>query len=100
MLHGKMVIELKSHPASKGVAIGTFLDSPPFAERRPVFLGDDVTDEAAFSEVNKRGGVSIKVGPGTTQAHLRLENTNEVGDWLARLADQFDRQCSAGEFAS
>jgi len=87
MLHGKMVIEVKSHGASKGVAIGTFLEAPPFAGRRPVFLGDDVTDEAAFAEVNKRGGVSIKVGPGQTQAHLRLENTSEVGDWLAWLAN-------------
>jgi trehalose 6-phosphate phosphatase len=100
VMHGKMVIEVKSHDASKGVAIGTFLNGSPFAGRRPVFLGDDVTDEAAFAEVNARGGISIKVGPGETFADYRLEDTEAVGDWLARLADGFDRECSEGELAT
>ena len=98
--HGKMVIEVKSHDASKGVAIATFLAAPPFAGRRPVFIGDDVTDEAAFAAVNDRDGISIKVGAGDTQAHFRLENAAAVGDWLERLSDRFDREHSEGELAT
>lgn len=100
VMHGKMVIEIKSHDASKGVAIDTFLNAPPFAGRKPVFLGDDVTDEAAFAAVNARDGISIKVGPGETLAEYRLADTEAVGAWLAQLADRFDRECSKGELAT
>lgn len=58
---------------------------PPFHGQVPVFLGDDLTDEAGFAVVNALGGLSIKVGEGPTQARERLASVTAVDEWLQRL---------------
>jgi trehalose 6-phosphate phosphatase len=80
---GKRVIELRPAGQDKGAAVRRFLALPPFRGRRPVFLGDDVTDEAAFGAVNALGGHSIKVGRGPTAARWRLAGVDDVRAWLA-----------------
>jgi trehalose 6-phosphate phosphatase len=83
---GKMVYEIKPKDVDKGRAVRAFLDEPPFAGRRPVFIGDDLTDEKGFAVVNERNGVSIKVGAGDTLAHARVESVGALLDWLQRIA--------------
>ena len=83
VIAGKMVIEFASARADKGAAIEAFLREPPFRGRVPVFLGDDVTDEDGFAAVNRRGGISIRVGPPQeTQARFRLHSVGAVLSWL------------------
>jgi trehalose 6-phosphate phosphatase len=85
---GKMVVELKAIGGNKGAAVADFLKEEPFAGRRAVFAGDDVTDEDAFAVVNARDGISIKIGPGATSATYRSSGTAEFIDWLRRLPAQ------------
>lgn len=82
---GKRVLEVKPAGFDKGTAIEAFLDEAPFRGRRPVFIGDDITDEHGFAVVNRRGGISIKVGKGRSQARYRLRDVNAVRSWLAQV---------------
>ena len=72
LLRGKMVVEAKPGGASKGHAIEAFMQEPPFAGRRPVFVGDDFTDEVGFATVQRLQGLGVKVGEGSSVAWQRI----------------------------
>ena len=80
---GKLLAELKPAGRNKGHAIEAFLTEPPFRGRVPIFLGDDVTDEHVFEVVNRRGGLSVKIGAGPSLARWRLRDAAAVRAWLA-----------------
>jgi len=85
LIAGKMVIEFQSGNVNKGLAIAAFMAEPPFIGRRPVFVGDDTTDEDGFSEIGKRGGFAVRVGAACeTQAHYALPSVAAVLAWLAK----------------
>jgi trehalose 6-phosphate phosphatase len=92
LMEGKMIVEVKVAGVDKGTAIRDFLASPPFAGHRPVFAGDDTTDEAGFALVQDSGGVAIKVGPGPSIAHQRIGSPSVLRDALARLLDQLTQR--------
>jgi trehalose 6-phosphate phosphatase len=81
---GKNVLELLPRWATKGAAIGRFLDEEPYRNRRPVFIGDDVTDEHGFEAVESRGGLGIRIGDGETCASYRLPDPGALHHLLAR----------------
>ena len=60
---GAYVLELKPSGITKAHAIEAFMQEAPFAGRTPLFAGDDLTDLHGFAAVERRGGVSIAVGP-------------------------------------
>lgn len=88
LIHGKAVCELRPAGASKGRALQAFLAEPPFAGRRPLVLGDDVTDEDAFAVALDAAGVAIKVGAGATQAQWRLASPVAARAWLAEILER------------
>lgn len=84
VLVGKCVVEVKPAGVDKGRAIEAFLTRPPFAGRTPVFVGDDVTDEAGFAAAVRAGGHAVKVGAGPTQAAHRVDSPAALLDGLRR----------------
>jgi len=84
---GKAVGEIVPAQATKAHAIRAFLEQPPYAGRRPVFFGDDRTDEIAFASVYEDGGIAVRVGDGDTVASRRLPDPVAVRallrDWAA-----------------
>ncbi len=87
---GKMVVELLPSGRDKGRAIVDLLRCPDFVGRRPIFVGDDVTDEAGFRAVNELGGCSIRIGvPDTvTDASHVIADIAGFRAWLARSLPQ------------
>lgn len=85
LLCGKMVLELLPEKSGKGRAIEAFMEHTPYRGRRPVFAGDDVTDEDGFAVVASMGGITIKVGDGPSSAAHRAPTVNAFLAWLREL---------------
>ena len=85
LLPGKMVVELLPAGCDKGRAVAELVSLPECGGRRPVFVGDDVTDEAGFRAVNDRGGLSIVVGTieRDSEAIHEIQGVEQLRAWLA-----------------
>ena len=84
---GNQVIELRPAGADKGLAIDAMLEAEPFRGRRPVFIGDDHTDEHGFEIVLARGGVAVLVGDRQPSvARHGLRDPDAVRAWLLAAA--------------
>ena len=87
ILDSHLCFDVKPRAANKGVAIERFMATAPFRGRKPIFIGDDRTDEDGFAAVVARGGRAVKVGPsGPTLATERLASPAELRLWLERAA--------------
>jgi len=86
---GVLVQEIRPSGWDKGAALRELMADPPFAGRRPVVVGDDLTDEHAFAAAVDLGGDAVLVGGrSTTAATLRLPNPSAVRGWLAELVEE------------
>lgn len=81
--YGKAVAELLPAASGKGAVIEQFLQEAPYRGRRPLFIGDDLTDETGFATVNRLGGAAIRIGDGETVAAHRLPSPEALRDCLA-----------------
>lgn len=61
ILPARMAFEIRHRSLNKGVAVRRFLCLPPFLDRTPVFVGDDVTDEDGFSAAREGRGLALHV---------------------------------------
>ena len=86
---GNMVLEIKPRGFTKATAIKAFLKEPPFSGRKPVFVGDDLTDQDGFRLVEDEGGISIAVGE-RVHGQYRAANASAVRLWLQGIAALHD----------
>lgn len=82
LLEGDCVVEVVPRTANKGDAVRAFMGEPPFRGRRPVFIGDDLTDLPGFSAARDAGGFGIAVGP-RVAADYHFADVEAVRAWLA-----------------
>lgn len=78
ILPAHMAFEVKPKGSSKGRAVAILMETPTFAGRTPVFVGDDITDEAGIEMARKLGGFGLRV-----QDDFGGEPA-QVRDWIAR----------------
>lgn len=84
---GREMVELRPGGHDKGQAIRYLMDIPPLADRPPMFLGDDITDETGFAVVAAMGGYGVLVGEARPSAAIyRLRSTARVRNWLKELS--------------
>lgn len=80
---GKMVAELVMPGSDKGSAVKRFMEMPVFNGFKPIFVGDDITDEDAFKSVRQMQGGGVLVGPmRMTEALWQIPCVSAVHDWL------------------
>ncbi len=86
LMPARMAWEVKPRAVSKGTAVAALLARAPFTGRLPVFVGDDVTDEAGMAAARAAGGVGLRLQDefGTPEAFR---------DWLRQL----DEDLAAGQ---
>ncbi len=83
---GKMMIEVRLPGGDKGQAIRKLMTQAPMAGTRPVFAGDDVTDEVGFKAVQAMGGLAIMVGEmRPSGADFFLASPAALRTWLGGL---------------
>src|ERR1039457_657349 len=86
---GNMILEIMPCGFNKGAAVKEFMNEPPFSGRRPVFVGDDLTDQGGFRVAEGQGGISIAVGD-RVQGQYRLDDSAAVRRWLRGIAALHD----------
>ncbi len=86
VLPGKLVIEIKPAGINKAEAVRELMKFRPFARRKPIFIGDDVTDEPVFGVVAELGGLGFSVGRVAATVNGRFAQPQSVRAWLAQLA--------------
>lgn len=87
--HGKSVVELRAVERDKGWAVHSLMARPEMSGTRPVFIGDDLTDETAFAAAEELGGYGILVGkPRQSAARYRLNDVTQVRSWLELLCSR------------
>ncbi|MGH6682987.1 MAG: trehalose-phosphatase [Pseudolabrys sp.] len=87
VLPGKAMLEVKRPNVNKGDAVRALMNHPPFAGRKPVFIGDDVTDESVFAVLPDLGGKGFSVGRQIDGQAGIFASPADVRRALQRLAD-------------
>ena len=91
---GKMIYELRPDlDWDKGKGVSWLLQELGLgtADIMPVYIGDDLTDEDAFRELRQQGvGILVRDEARPTMARYALEDIEEVGAFLQRLAAQLE----------
>ena len=85
VLPGKLVVEIKPNGYDKGSGLREMMSVAPFIGRKPIFIGDDITDDAAFAVLPDFGGIGFSVGGIVPGATFNFDGPQDVRLWLERL---------------
>jgi trehalose 6-phosphate phosphatase len=86
LLPGKLVVEIKQTGFTKATAVRELMTYPRFSNRRPIFLGDDVTDLGVFEILPDFDGIGISVGRNVPGVEARFGQPADVRRWLAQVS--------------
>jgi trehalose 6-phosphate phosphatase len=87
VLPGKCVCEIKQSGFDKASGVREVMKHEPFTGRRPIFIGDDVTDESVFAIMPELGGLAFSVGRRASSVAGHFDEPAEVRAWLKCLID-------------
>jgi trehalose 6-phosphate phosphatase len=87
VLPGKCVCEIKQSGFDKATGVRELMTHEPFRGRRPIFVGDDVTDESVFAIMPDLGGLAFCVGRRAHGVTGHFDEPRDVRAWLASLID-------------
>jgi trehalose 6-phosphate phosphatase len=87
VLPGKSVCEIKHSGFNKAAGVLELMTQEPFKGRRPIFIGDDVTDESVFAIMPDLGGLAFSVGRRAQGVAGHFDEPSDVRQWLAHLLD-------------
>ena len=87
VLPGKQVCEIKHSGFSKASGVRELMTHAPFKGRRPLFIGDDVTDETVFAIMPDLDGVAFSVGRRARGVAGHFDAPSDVREFLAHLLD-------------
>lgn len=87
ILPGKSVVEIKHRGFTKATGVRELMSQAPFAGRKPIFIGDDVTDESVFAIMPSFRGVSFSVGRRAHGVNGHFKAPKDVRAWLTHLLD-------------
>jgi trehalose 6-phosphate phosphatase len=87
VLPGKSVCEIKHSGFNKASGVRELMKHAPFKGRRPLFIGDDVTDETVFAIMPDMNGLAFSVGRRAQGVAGHFDEPNDVRAFLAHLLD-------------
>jgi trehalose 6-phosphate phosphatase len=87
VLPGKCVCEIKHSGFNKASGVLELMKHEPFKGRRPIFIGDDVTDETVFAIMPDLNGLAFSVGRRALGVAGHLDEPSDVRAFLAHLLD-------------
>src|SRR5438105_3150248 len=83
VMPGKCVCEIKHSGFNKASGVIELMTHDPFKGRRPIFIGDDVTDESAFAIMPELRGLAFSVGRRAKGVVSHFDEPRDVRQWLA-----------------
>ncbi len=83
ILPGKLVVEIKAAGINKANAVCELMNCAPFADRNPIFIGDDTTDEPVFGVIAQVRRLGLFGRPDRRRRQRAFRETR-IGARLAR----------------
>jgi trehalose 6-phosphate phosphatase len=87
VLPGKCVCEIKHSGFTKASGVRELMTREPFKGRRPLFIGDDVTDETVFAIMPDFDGLAFSVGRRAKGVAGHFDSPSDVREFLTHLLD-------------